>query len=588
MTLELDVHGVRAWTARQARRVKSLAPRRSDWASTRIGRDLPAGLMVGLVALPLALGFGVSSGMGATAGLVTAVVAGAVAAVFGGSRVQVSGPTGAMTVVLVPIIATYGPHGVLVVGLMAGVVLIALGYAGAGRYIRYVPVPVVEGFTLGIAAIILLQQVPAALGVHAEGEKVLGQALGAVGDWSSHPAWPSLAVAAAVVAGVLGLARLRPGLPWALVVVVLATVANSVLDLGIATIGAVPAGLPAPSLPSMAVSDLSSLVLPAVAVAALAALESLLSATVSDAMSVGQRHDSDRELVGQGLANLAAPLFGGIPATAAIARTAVNVRSGAASRLAALTHAAVLLVIVLLASRWVAMIPTAALAGVLVATAVQMVRVSSLGALLRSSRGDAVVLVGTAAATVLLDLVMAVLIGLVMAGFFVLRQAAASARLEEVPLDERDHGDEERALLDEHIVAYRIDGPIFFGAAHDFLLELTEVSDVRVVVLRMSRVTVIDATGATVLADTIARLEARGVSVLLSGVRPQHERILRELGVYDGLAHEKHLFATTPGAIEHARVHAARVAHDPAQTPPGDDRVDPASTAGRHTGEWPA
>jgi SulP family sulfate permease len=588
MTLELDRQGARAWTAQQWRHVRSLSPRRSDWSSVRLGRDLPAGLMVGLVALPLALGFGVSSGMGATAGLVTAVVAGAVAAIFGGSRVQVSGPTGAMTVVLVPIIATHGTNGVLVVGLTAGLILIGLGYAGAGRFIRYVPVPVVEGFTLGIAAIILLQQVPAALGVRAQGEKVLGQAVGAVGQWVSHPHWASLVVAAAVVAGVLGLARLRPGLPWALVVVVLATVANSVLGLGIATIGTIPAGLPAPSLPSIAFADLNSLLLPAVAVAALAALESLLSATVSDAMSVGQRHDSDRELVGQGIANLAAPLFGGIPATAAIARTAVNVRSGAVSRLSAVTHAAVLLVIVLVASRWVAMIPTAALAGVLVATAVQMVRVSSLGALLRSSRGDAVVLIGTAAATVLLDLVMAVLLGLVMAGFFVLRQAAGSARLEEVPLDESDHADEELSLLDAHIVAYRIDGPIFFGAAHDFLLELTEVSDVRVVVLRMSRVTVIDATGATVLADTISRLEGRGISVLLSGVRPQHERILRELGVYDGLAHEKHLFATTPAAIEHARVHAARVAHDPGDSQGQDGPVDPASPAGRHTGEWPA
>jgi len=423
--------------------------------------------------------------------------------------------------------------------------------------------------------------------VRATGEKVLGQALGAVGEWASHPHWPPVVVAVAVVVSVLGLARLRPGLPWALVVVVVATVANSLLGLGIATIGTIPAGLPAPSLPSIVFSDLSSMLLPAVAVASLAALESLLSATVSDAMSVGQRHDSDRELVGQGLANLAAPLFGGIPATAAIARTAVNVRSGAVSRLSGVTHAAVLLVIVLVASRWVAEIPTAALAGVLIATAVQMVRVSSLGALLRSSRGDAVVLIGTAAATVLLDLVMAVLLGLVMAGFFVLRQAAGSARLEEVPLDASDHADEELALLDEHIVAYRIDGPIFFGAAHDFLLELTEVSDVRVVVLRMSRVTVIDATGATVLADTISRLEGRGISVLLSGVRPQHERILRELGVSDGLAHEKHLFATTPGAIEHARVHAARVAHDPSATRPGTHAVDPASRAGRHTGEWP-
>lgn len=545
----------------------------------RLGRDLPAGLMVGLVALPLALGFGVSSGMGATAGLVTAVVAGVVAAVFGGSGVQVSGPTGAMTVVLVPIIATHGSNGVLVVGLMAGVMLIALGYAGAGRFIRYVPVPVVEGFTLGIAAIILLQQVPAALGVRAVGEKVLGQAASAAAAWATHPHWPSLAVAAAVVAGVLGLSRLRQGVPWALVVVVLATVANSLLGLGIATIGTIPAGLPSPAMPALAFSDLDSLLLPAVAVAALSALESLLSATVADAMSVGQRHDSDRELVGQGLANLAAPLFGGIPATAAIARTAVNVRSGAVSRLAAVTHAGVLLVIVLVASRWVAMIPTAALAGVLVATAVQMVRVSSLGALVRSSRGDATVLIGTAAATVLLDLVMAVLLGLVLAGFFVLRQTAGSAELTEVPLDDTDHTDEELALLDEHIVAYRIDGPIFFGAAHDFLLELTEVSAVRVVVLRMARVTVIDATGATVLADTISRLEGRGITVLLSGVRPQHERVLRELGVYDRLAHERHLFSTTPTAIEHARVHAARLRHEP-------DEADPTPPPGRHTGEW--
>lgn len=566
-----QVWGRETWT-----RVQSLAPRRSDWTAVRWGRDLPAGLMVGLVALPLALGFGVSSGLGATAGLVTAVVAGAVAAIFGGSRVQVSGPTGAMTVVLVPIIATKGANGVLVVGLMAGLILIGLGAAGAGRFIRYVPVPVVEGFTLGIAAIILLQQLPAALGVRAEGEKVLGQAVAAMGQWASAPHWAAAVVAAAVVAGVLGLARLRPGLPWTLAVVVLATAANGLLGLGLSTIGTIPAGLPAPSLPDIVVTDLGSLLLPAVAVAALAALESLLSATVSDAMSVGQRHDSDRELVGQGLANLAAPLFGGIPATAAIARTAVNVRSGAVSRVAAVTHSAALLVIVLLASRWVALIPTAALAGVLIATAVQMVRVSSLGALLRSTRGDAIVLVGTAAATVLLDLVMAVLLGLVLAGFFVLRQAAASARLEEVPLDDTDHADEELALLDEHIVAYRIDGPIFFGAAHDFLLQLTEVSDVRVVVLRMARVTVIDATGATVLADTISRLEARGISVLLSGVRPQHERVLRELGVYDRLAHENHLFATTPDAIDHARLHASRVPHEPGSP---KERHGPAAVA---------
>jgi MFS superfamily sulfate permease-like transporter len=309
-------------------------------------------------------------------------------------------------------------------------------------------------------------------------------------------------------------------------------------------------------------------VLPALAVAALAALESLLSATVSDAMSVGQRHDSNRELVGQGLANLAAPLFGGIPATAAIARTAVNVRSGASSRLSSLTHAGVLLLLVLFGARWVGEIPLAALAGVLMATAAQMVKVSSVLALLRSTRGDAVVLVITAVATVAVNLVTAVLIGLVVAGFFALQQTARAARFDEVPLDDSDHTDEERSLVDEHIVAYRIDGPLFFAVAHDFLLELADVTQVRVVVLRLSRVTAIDATGAHVLADTISRLERRHITVLLSGVQPSHERVLRQLGVYERIAHERHLFATTPEAIAHARLHAARVAHTPTDHEP--------------------
>ena len=555
-------------------RAVELAPRRSDWAHARPGRDLTAGVMVGLVALPLALGFGVSSGVGAGAGLVTAIVAGLLAAAFGGSRVQVSGPTGAMTVVLVPIIATYGADGVLVVGLLAGLFLIGLGWAGVGRYVRFVPIPVVEGFTIGIGVIIALQQLPAALGVDVHAEKVLLLAGEAVTAWFANPVWAPLAITASVVALVLTLARFRPGLPASLLVVVAATIANRALDLGAAPIGDIPSGLPTPSMPSIPVSELDALILPAIAVAALAALESLLSATVADGMSVGQRHDPDRELVGQGIANLGAPLFGGIPATAAIARTAVNVRSGATSRLASMTHAMVLLGIVLVASRWVSDIPLAALAGVLIATATQMVRVSSLTALLRSTRGDAAALGVTAVATITFDLVTAVLIGLVVAGFFALQQTARAARLEEVPLDGSDHTDEEQSLLDEHIVAYRIDGPLFFAAAHDFLLELAEVSDVRVVVLRMSRVTTIDATGASVLGDTIRRLEGRGITVLLSGVQPEHERVLHRLGVYEGLAHEQHLFDSTPEAIEHARVHAARVLHQPT--------ADPALAQARH------
>ncbi|MDP3893087.1 SulP family inorganic anion transporter [Nocardioides sp.] len=545
-------------------RTRQLLPRRSDWAHLRPTKDLTAGVMVGLVALPLALGFGASSGMGATAGLVTAIVAGALAAIFGGSRVQVSGPTGAMTVVLLPIIATHGRDGVLVVGLFAGLILIGLAYSGAGRFIRYVPVPVVEGFTVGIAVIIALQQLPAALGVDVDAEKVLMLAARASRVWATDPQWTPLAIAAGVVGLILVLSRWVPLLPGSLVAVVIATVANLLLDWNATVIGHIPSHLPAPALPTVPWVDLDALILPAVAVAALAALESLLSATVADAMSVGQRHDSDRELAGQGVANLVVPLFGGIPATAAIARTAVNVRSGAASRLAAVTHALVLLAIVLVAARWVGEIPRAALAGVLIATAVQMVRVSSLLALLRSTRGDAAVLAITAAATIVFDLVSAVLIGLVVAGYFALRQTARSARLEEMPLDQGDHLEEERSLLDEHIVAYRLEGPLFFAAAHDFLLELADVARVRVVVLRMSRVSAIDATGAHVLADTISRLEQRRITVLLSGVQPHHEQVLRELGVYGRLAHERHLFTTTPEAIGHARLHASRIDHSPA------------------------
>lgn len=548
-------------------RGNDLRPRRADWKTVRPGRDLLAGVTVALVALPLALGFGVSSGVGAAAGIATAVVAGAVAAVFGGSNVQVSGPTGAMTVVLIPIVAVHGVDGVLVVGLMAGLLLLVLAGTGAGRAIRYVPVPLVEGFTAGIAVIIALQQLPLALGVDVHAEKSLILAFDAVRAWGSDPHLVAPAATLAIAAAILASARLTPGLPAGMIAVTLATFANGLLGGGLATIGSIPSGLPAPHLPQVPWGDLDSLLLAAIAVTALGALESLLSATVADGMTVGRRHDPDRELLGQGLANLASPLFGGIPATAAIARTAVNVRSGASTRLAALTHALLLLVVVTFAARWVGEIPLAALAGVLVATAIQMVRVSSLRALLRSTHGDAATLLITAVATVALDLVLAVLIGLVVAGFFALRQTAGTARLEQTPLDETDHHDEERELLDQHIVAYRIDGPLFFAAAHDFLLELSEVSRVRVVILRMSHVTTLDATGAHVLADTIGRLERRGITVLLSGVRPQHTRVLEELGVHERLAHERHLFATTPDAIAHARLHAARVSHDPPPAP---------------------
>ncbi|MEV7714873.1 SulP family inorganic anion transporter [Streptomyces sp. NPDC088270] len=551
--------------ARSWGRVASLLPARADFVvmGRDPRRDLLAGLTVAVVALPLALGFGVSSGLGAEAGLATAVVAGALAALFGGSNLQVSGPTGAMTVVLVPIVAQYGPGGVLTVGLMAGVLLIVLALLRAGRYMRYVPAPVVEGFTLGIACVIGLQQVPNALGVAtSEGDKVLVVTWRAVEEFVRAPNWTAIALAAGVAAVMLLGARVRPTVPFSIVAVVAATLVTQLFDLrGAAPIGDLPAGLPAPSLGFLDLSALGSLLAPAVAVAALAALESLLSATVADGMTVGQQHDPDKELFGQGIANLAAPLFGGVPATAAIARTAVNVRTGAGSRLAALTHAAVLAVIVFAAAPLVSRIPLAALAGVLLATAIRMVEVGSLRAMARATRSDAIVLVLTAVATLVLDLVYAVIIGLVVAGALALRAVAAQARMEQVDFRADlpgEHSEEEHALLAEHIVAYRIDGPLFFAGAHRFLLELSEVADVRVVILRLSRVSTMDATGALVLKDAVEKLNRRGIAVLISGLRPGQRQALESVGALDVLRREGREYATTPEAIAGARAHLHR------------------------------
>ncbi|MFC8699732.1 SulP family inorganic anion transporter [Streptomyces parvus] len=556
-------------------------------------RDLLAGLTVAIVALPLALGFGVASGLGAEAGLATAVVAGALAAVFGGSNLQVSGPTGAMTVVLVPIVAEYGPGGVLTVGLMAGGLLIVLALLRAGRSMRYVPAPVVEGFTFGIACVIALQQIPNALGVAApEGDKVLVVAWRAVEEFMIAPNWTAVAIAVGVAGLMLAGARLRPGVPFSVVAVAAATLAAQVFRLDGATpIGALPAGLPAPSLGFLDLSAVGSLLAPAVAVAALAALESLLSATVADGMTTGQKHDPDRELFGQGIANLAAPLFGGVPATAAIARTAVNVRTGAGSRLAALTHAGVLAVIVFAAAPLVSRIPLAALAGVLLATAVRMVEVGALRAMARATRSDAVVLVLTAVATLVLDLVLAVVIGLAVAGALALRAVAAEARVDRVdPYDDSvpelpgsatygrsatgrtnsptygtEGGGRERTDATGQIVAYRIEGPLFFAGAHRSLLELGEISGVRVVILRMCRVTTVDATGALALKDTVHRLNGRGIVVLASGIRPGQRRALESVGALELLRREGREYATASEAYGGARERLATVGVGPAR-----------------------
>lgn len=528
--------------------------------------DLLAGITVGIVALPLALAFGVSSGAGAEAGLITAIVAGIVAAVFGGSNIQVSGPTGAMVVVLGPIVAAHGVGAVAIVSVMAGVVVFLVGLAKLGRVVSYIPWPVIEGFTLGIAVIIFLQQVPAAIGARAgPSSNALVSAIQSFAQlrWPTV-IWPLLAVA--VVAVIMVLApRIHKQLPGSIIAIIVVSVAAALSGLPLATIGELPPALPAPTLPALDPVVLQALVGPALTVAALAAIESLLSARVAASISDTGPYDADRELVGQGLASVAAGFFGGMPATGAIARTAVNLRSGGRTRLAAIVHSVVLLAVVYLATGVVSEIPLAALSGVLMVTAARMISLATVRSVIGSTRSDAAVFIVTAIITVSFDLIIAVGIGIAVAAFFTLRRLAQSGGVhrEELPLPVQPG--------DEHIALFRLDGALFFGAADRVLERVTSVLDVSVVILRMSQLQVLDATGAKVITEMIHGLERRGITVLVKGIQPAHLKVATRVGVIASLRHQNHLFTDLDAAVAHARSHVARSS--------GGDRAAPSDPA---------
>lgn len=536
----------------------SYLPRRADYAQLpRTWRgDLVAGITVGIVALPLALAFGVTSGAGAEAGLVTAIVAGLVAAVFGGSHVQVSGPTGAMVVVLAPIVARYGAEALAVVSIMAGVIVVVAGLLRLGRAVAAIPWPVIEGFTAGIAIIIFLQQVPAAMGVASthHGANAVTEAARAIRAASGGAAAWSLGLVAGVAVVALAFARWAPRVPGSMVAIVAATAVVMVADAPVASIGQLPHSLPMPALPATSLDTVTALLAPALTVAALAAIESLLSARVASSHSRTGAYDADRELCGQGLASVAAGLFGGMPATGAIARTAVNIRSGGRTRLAAVTHALVLLVVVLVGAAAVSRIPLAALSGVLMVTAVRMVSLRTVRSVMRTSRGSAVVFVVTAVITVSVDLIYAVVVGLVIAGLLALRSLADTAGVhrEELPAPP--------VLGDERIALFRIDGALFFGAADRIRDRVASIDGVHVVIVRLSQLQFLDSTGAAVLAEIVSGLEARGICVLVKGMQERHEQLLTRAGVLDALAHRGHLFASLYDAVEHARDHVTRVA----------------------------
>lgn len=536
------------------RRAALVLPRRSDYAGLQSTwrRDVLAGITVGVVALPLALAFGVSSGVGAAAGLATAVVAGLVAAVFGGSRVQVSGPTGAMAVILAPVVASYGLPSVAVVTLLSGVLVLIAGLTGLGRAVTFIPWPVIEGFTVGIAAIIFLQQIPAAVGhTTPESQSPLMAAWTVLGDFRFPDVVPTAIVVTAVVVLMVSLPRLHRAIPESLTAIAAATVLATACALPVARIGELPSHLPVPALPHVDWAGLQTLAGAAVAIAGLAAIESLLSARVAATLSPVGAYDPDRELAGQGLASIASGVFGGMPATGAIARTAVNVRCGARTRVAAIVHAVILMGVIYTASAPVAMIPLSALAAVLMVTALRMVPWRTVKLIVRSTRADALIFLLTAAVTVCFDLIEAVEIGILVAAFFALRGLARRSGVTREALP----GPTQPG--DEHIALLRLDGAFFFGAAERISSELTE-HDVAVVIIRMSSLGMLDATGAYTLARVTTDLEARGITVIIKGVQNEHRALLGAVGTIRSLRDANHLIDNLDDAVAHARTHVAR------------------------------
>jgi SulP family sulfate permease len=539
----------------------SLLPSLSDYAETRRfwPKDLLAGATVGIVALPLALGFGVSSGLTAEQGLITAIIAGFLAAVFGGSHIQISGPTGAMAVVLVPIVASHGAHAVIAVTLIAGIIVVAAGLLRLGRTVSFIPWPVIEGFTVGIAAIIFLQQVPfvttpadLAPGEVSTNAFAAAVQLVSTADWSYLPY--SLGAVAIVAVCMVVAPKIHSSIPGSLIGIIIVTVVAGIVPTPLATIGTIPQSLPSPSLPVIDLSALPTLLPEAGTIAALAAIESLLSARVASSMSDAGAYQPDRELVGQGIASIGSSLFGGIPATGAIARTSVNIRAGGRTRLASIVHALVLLLIVLVAAAPVSQIPLAALGGVLFVTAVRMVRVGTMVSILRSTKSDAAGFVITALITVSFDLIVAVGIGVVVAAFFALRKLSSATAVHIERLSDRA----EAGPGDGSIAIVHFRGPLFFASADRIFDEVMRLQGVTVVVLRMSQLELVDATGAHILSDMVRAFERRGITVLIKGVKAGHTGLFRRIGILDALRHHRHLFDDLPAAIAHARSHVER------------------------------
>lgn len=486
--------------------------------------DVISGVIVGIVALPLAIAFAIASGVPPDKGLITAIVAGFAISAFGGSRVQIGGPTGAFIVIVYGIVQQHGIEGLVIATFMAGVLLVLMGLMRAGKLLKYFPHTLIVGFTAGIALIILTTQVKELLGLH-----MGALPSGAVQQWMAYASelhsinpW-AVALAALSIALVVFTPRVTRYIPGPLAAIIACTALAWGFELPVETIagrfGAIPQTLPIPHFPRLDLATVRELIQPAVAIALLGAIESLLSAVVADGM-IGGRHRSDMELIAQGGGNMLSALFGGIPATGAIARTATNVKNGGRTPIAGMVHAITLLVIMLLAAPLAGRIPLAGLAGILVVVAYNMSEWRSFVSALKGHRYDALVLVVTFLLTVIFDLVLAIEVGMVLAAFLFMKRMSDITDLKPV-LTEGGATEEGEVSVPPGVRVFDVSGPLFFGAAQKFQDVLSEINDrQRVIIIRLRHVPMVDATGMHRIGHIVQQLERQRKQVVITDVVP--------------------------------------------------------------------
>jgi sulfate permease, SulP family len=534
---------------------------RTGYSKEQFLADLGAGVIVGVVALPLAIAFAIASGVKPEQGLYTAVIAGLVVSVLGGSRVQIAGPTGAFIVIVFGIVQKHGVDGLAVATVIAGVLLMVMGFAKLGTLLRFVPYPLTVGFTSGIALIIFSSQINDLLGLQIQPlpadfmEKWLAYAGHSAGINTS-----ALAVGTATLAILILWPRITHRVPASLVALVLSTVAVHLLRIPVETVGsrfgAIPTGLPAPHLPQVSWKTMTELFQPAMTIALLGGIESLLSAVVADGM-IRKRHRSNMELVAQGVANILSPIFCGIPATGAIARTATNVKMGGRTPVAGIVHAITLLLIMLVAGQWAALIPMPALAAILVMVAYHMSEWHSFLKILKSPLSDIAVMLVTFFLTVVIDLTVAIEVGIVLAALLFMRRMAEVSQVNALTRDLQEEGEEEedgaKAAVPPGVDVFEVYGSLFFGAVDQFTESMRPLEKTpKVLILETQHLLAIDATGLRALEDLATQLQHQKSHFILSGIHKQPLFAITNSGLLDRIG-EDNVCGSLTEAVQRAK-----------------------------------